>query len=832
MNLRTCTVREVQRRPARTLLTLLGTALGLATVVAVGLTVPTVRRGYRELFDAATGGTALEVTAAGLAPFDPAPIMEAAEGVTGVEDVEPRIRAAAGVVGRAGSVTVPLLGITSGRQAALGRMRRGEAMAGEGDALLDDALATTLGLEPGELFRLWTSAGLNELRLSGTVAPRGATGAGGLLVVSLDTAGRLAALPPGQVNCLRVAVADGTAVEPVRSRLAETMPAGLTVHPPGSGGAQARATLLAAEQGLFALCAVALVTAGFVIFNTFLLNLGERRGQLALLKTLGATGGQVFRLLLGEALLLGVAGTVAGCLLGAALAVVLLRTMERFLGVALPGIEPAGGPFLLAGLLGPLTPLVAACLPAWQVSRRPPLKALTGSSQMREAGPWRFGAAGALLLVPGLILAVGVCRGAFAAHLCPSVLPLALVLLLAGGALAVGLLLGPFFRLLRFVPLGLVGGLALQQLDRHRGRTALTAGVLFLALAVAVGFGQSLRGILDDLHSWYRKTIVADFLVRGAMPDTSFTLAVAVPDALAGELAALEGVAEVDRIAFLSAEAAGRDVLVLARTFRRGGPLPLDLHEGDPEEVRSGLLRGEAVLGTGLAGQLGLHAGDSIALSTPGGPVPLRVAGTAVEFAGGGAALYLEWAAAARLLAVPGPHVLLVSARPGAARALEGPLKAFCARRRLLVQVNAELREQIEASLHRVTGAIWALLGLIFLVASLGIVNTLHMNIQDQMRTFALLRALGLKGGEVGRLVLSEALLLGGLTLLPGALAGVGLAFVISRGSAAASGMAITFRLDGPAIAGACGIALASALLAALAPARRAARLCVVEALG
>ena len=62
--------------------------------------------------------------------------------------------------------------------------------------------------------------------------------------------------------------------------------------------------------------------------------------------------------------------------------------------------------------------------------------------------------------------------------------------------------------------------------------------------------------------------------------------------------------------------------------------------------------------------------------------------------------------------------------------------------------------------------------------------------------------------------------------------AGVGLAFGISRGSAAASGMAISFHLDGPVVAGACGIALASALLAALAPARRAARLCVVGALG
>jgi putative ABC transport system permease protein len=653
-----------------------------------------------------------------------------------------------------------------------------------------------------------------------------------VLVVSLGTARRLFALLPGQVNCLRVIVEEGATGEAVQAHLAEALPAGLTVHPPSANGARARATLLAAEQGLFALCAMALVTAGFVIFNTFLLNLGERRGQLALLKTLGATKAQVFRLVLGEALLLGIAGTLAGCLLGTTLATVLLRTMERFLGVALPGIQLTASPFLLAALLGPLTPLAAACLPAWQASRRPPLEALACSAGQCELCPWCVGTVGALLLVGGLVLAVGLCQGSFAGTLCQAVLPLALVLLLGGGALAVGLFLGPCFRLLRAAPLGLVGGLALQQLDRHRARTGLTAGVLFLALAVAVGFGLSLRGILNDLQTWYRKTIVADFLVRGSMPDTSFTLAVAMPDSLVEDLAALKDVVAVDRLAFLPAEGNGHDVLVLARTFHPTGPLPLDLHEGEPEQVRQGLLRGEVVLGTGLAAQLRLHAGDTFTLTTPTGPVPLRIAGTASEFACGGAALYLEWSAASKLLAMQGAHIFLVTARPGAARALEGPLKDFCARRQLLQQANAELRDIIETSLHRVTGAIWALLALVFVVASLGIVNTLQMNIQDQMRTFALLRALGLKGSQVGRLVLGQALLLAGLILLPGALAGIGLAFVISKGSAAASGMPISFRIDGPVIAGACLIALGSALLAALLPARKAARLHVIGALG
>jgi putative ABC transport system permease protein len=106
------------------------------------------------------------------------------------------------------------------------------------------------------------------------------------------------------------------------------------------------------------------------------------------------------------------------------------------------------------------------------------------------------------------------------------------------------------------------------------------------------------------------------------------------------------------------------------------------------------------------------------------------------------------------------------------------------------------------------------------------------MNIQEQMKTFAVLRSLGMKSGQVVRLVLSQALFLGLLTLLPGSLAGVGLAWLISNGSSSLAGAPMTFRLDPVVVAGACSLAVASAMLAALVPARHAVRMPVLDALG
>src|SRR5205807_9533237 len=135
---------------------------------------------------------------------------------------------------------------------------------------------------------------------------------GGVLVVPLATARRLLGMAD-RVHRLEVLLAEGADPHRVAAEVARRLPAGLTARPPGGRDALARAALLPAEQGLEALGVMALVAAAFVILNTFLLNLGQRRAQFATLRALGATPGQVTRLLLREAALLGAAGTLAGC---------------------------------------------------------------------------------------------------------------------------------------------------------------------------------------------------------------------------------------------------------------------------------------------------------------------------------------------------------------------------------------------------------------------------------------------------------------------------------------------------------------------------------------
>jgi putative ABC transport system permease protein len=831
MNLWTYNLRELQRRPGRMLLTLLGIALGLATVVATRLTVRTVDRAYRDLFEGLSGRPALEVTAKGQGGFE-ANSVSGLESVPGVKAVVPRIQSAAALVSASDSVAVPVLGLDP-RGAGIGDwpVRDGRPLASDSDALLDPGLAASLHLRPGQSLEIWAPAGSMQLRLCGIFQPRGASAAtGGQMIVSLACAQRLFNLPQ-RVNSIQVILTDDADPAIVQAALAPRLPSGLIVQPPGMRGELARSTMLAAEQGLSALSLVALLAATFVILNTFLLNLGERRKQMAILRSLGASRMQVLRLLLRETFLLGVVGAVAGCAGGVALAVGLNLLMQKFLGITLPRLKLSVEPFLLAALLGPGASVAAACLPAWRASRRPPLaELLPRRSQDEEVLSPRVWQLGLLLLGLGIGMEIALGRGWFSETANRFLLAPALTLLLVGSVLALPLVVNPLLHLLGFLPLGLEGRFAVQQLSRHRGRTSLTSGVLFLALVVAIAFGQALRTTLRDLQHWYRQTIVADFLVRGAMPDSSFTLAPALPETLAPEIRR-SGAAAVDFISFLPAEIEDRQVLVLARTFAPDRPLPLDLHKGDETHVRRGLLAGEAVLGTGLAQRLGLHRGDILKLTTSEGVRELRVAGTAVEYAGGGLAVYLEWETARKLLDLPGVHVFLVSARSGEVAALASSLRDFCERHHLLLQSNADLRALIEGMLSRVSGALWGLMILAFAVASLGIVNTLTMNVHDQTREFGVLRALGLKRGQVGKVVLAQAVLLAGISLLPGALAGAGMAYAINRASAAWTGSPAPFEIDLILIFGACVLALVMAALAALAPARQAVRLSVATAI-
>ena len=832
-------LRSLRRRPVRTAVTLSGTVIGVAAILAIMISIRTTRHTYTEMFDRVAGRAALEVHADGLGNFDPRPF-EWLGSVSGVASVVPLVQRPAALLRPGGPLLVMTLGIDPARDAVARpvRLASGRPLDSGAEALLEQSFARSHEIRTGDDVSLITRLGPTSCRVVGLLESEGvaAFNGGAVVFLPLDLARRAFGVPAQHVNALQIVLQESAHAATVRDTIRERLPAGHTVDEPLARGALGQEVLAGTEQGLAVLSLVSLVAGAFVILNTFLMSLHERRREFALLRTLGATRRQLTRWLLAEALLLGGLGTVVGLLAGVVLAVGMNAAIGEGLGLTLPSLRWSVGPFLVAGALGPLMALAATVLPARMASREPPLEGLVDHNRYRPATLRRWPAVvGAVLAAVCVGIEIGYVNDAFAPALRDALLAPAMMLFLIGSVLLFPLLLPGLARLSRWFPgrlLGTEGMLALRQLVRHPQRSVLTVGVLYTAIVVAIGMGNSLLNNVDDVRDWFGRTLTADYYLRGAFPDRGVILAPIVPADAEAAVAELGGVAHVEPVSFLRARTGNGDpLLVLARRFPADGPLPIDLADGDPTNTLAALLSGEAVIGTVLARRLGLAPGDRLEIATPTGPRAVRIAATATMYTVGGIAITMHWPHASALLGNDEVHVLAVYAHPEQRTALAQRLATVAAEHGLAVQSLAEFRTLVDDVMEQIVGSLWGLIALVFVVASLGVVNTLTMNVLDQVREIGVLRAIAMRRSQVARLIIAQALHLSAMSFLPGLVIGVLLAYLMSLANEPVSGYAVDFRLEPGLVATCLGVAVIVSLLAALIPARRAARLEITRAL-
>ncbi|MBI4880818.1 MAG: FtsX-like permease family protein [Planctomycetes bacterium] len=833
MTLSYLVLREVRRRPGRTTLTFFGIALGVAAAVSVALTTTATRRLYRDMFETLTGRAALEVVAEGFVGFAAA-VASDIEKIDGVRGVFPIIQAPAALLTDQGTAPVLVLGIDPARDREVRDIKlRAGAYLDERDGILIEApFALAQGLEPGDAVRLLGPGGFMATEVAGLLDPTGVGMFQGGSVVFLERrrAAQLLGLDD-QVNCLQLVLEDGAAVDEVETRVAAVLPAGQRVQAPASRGRLARDSLLSTEQGLASLSIISLIAGAFIVLNTFHMNLAERRRQLAVLRAIGVTRRQVMGLLLREALLLGTAGTLVGLVLGVLFSFGMTRGMGDLLLMDLPGLQVTWEPLLTGLIVGIGTTLAATYLPARQAGRREPLEELC-SHRRTDVGarPGPSVWVGVLLLAICAVVTTGFLCGWMPVDLITPTMAATLI----GFVLILPLFLTPLLFLARrvLVPLfGVEGEVGLRILERQRGRTALTAGVLFVALIANVGSGSSIRASVRDLDEYFERTIVADYLVRSAMPDIGLLSAPAMPEDLDQEIARLPGAQSVEKLRFLPARVGDQPVIVMARTVAPDLPVHLDLHNVAPDEARARLRSGEVIAGTALIQRLGLEVGGTLTLATPSGDREVRIGGATTEYTAGGVILYMEWAAAQELLGVKGVDVFSIGAAGGKAAALEAPLRAFCDQRGLLLQSNADLRAAVDQMVRSILVSDWVILALVFVVASLGIINTLAMNVLEQTRELGTLRALGMLRRQLRRIVLSQALGLACVSIVPGLLVGLLVGYLMNLATLSLLGQPVEFRVDWVLLAVCLVVAVAVSLAAAFFPARRAAGLEVAVAL-
>lgn len=576
------------------------------------------------------------------------------------------------------------------------------------------------------------------------------------------------------------------------------------------------------NTALLAFAGVALFVGAFLIVNTFTIIVAQRTREFALLRAVGASAGQVRSAVVVEAVVVGLVSSTLGLLGGIGFAQ-LLRLVFDAIGFGFPdgGVVVAPRTIVAAYVIGVGITAVAAIAPARRAASVAPVEALRGSGaqdpevvgRMRTLGGVGFAALGLALLAFGL---VGGTSQAAA--------------LVGAGAAALFLgvsLLAPYLSLPMATALGVVsrrrgvaGTLARNNARRNPKRTASTASALMIGVALVTFVSVFSSSAIASVDRVFEEQLSADFLLSSE----SFG---PVPLSVAADLRDREEVADV-----ASQRGVGPIRLESGdETNLTGVTLPAMLANADLQELTGDLATlggGEVFVKEGEAQRRGLAMGDTVTFDTPQvQDVTLTVAGTFRD-EGDFASDYLvttdQWD---EVLSGPDSAVfarVADGAEADEARAaIEEVLTAYPG---IQVQDQSDLREMVRSQVDQLLNLLIGLLMLAVVIALIGIVNTLALSIFERTREIGLLRAVGMTRPQVRTMIRWEAV----IVAVFGAVLGVAVGAFL--GWAMVTAVPDLPVLEFPAGRMVVYVVLAglAGVVAAILPARRAARLDVLEA--
>jgi len=577
--------------------------------------------------------------------------------------------------------------------------------------------------------------------------------------------------------------------------------------------------------------AFSLLVALFIVSNTFLISVTQRRRQLGIMRAIGATRRQIGLLVYGEALLLGAVGSMFGCGIGWGVSHYLVGAMGTLYSTTLPPIEFHASSFVFAATLGIAISLLGAALPARKARHLSPLEAMREVLPEEIEGVLRWYVLGGAGLT---ILALAQMTACMLGWLPPINVVWSAVLLLVGLVMLLPLVLSSLTSLVAGLlrPWSSVESrLAQRQLLRHRARTTLTTGVVFIAISTGVGLATAVTDNVQDVKDWYHKAIVADFFVRAMAPDMATGLAADLPDALDAKIRQVPGIRSIEAARFVSAKAAGQTAVLIVRDFDKSHQLEFDIEHADLNAVRNQLLQGEVIVGSVLAQQADLKAGDEIPLELGDSTRKFRVAAVADDYQAGGLTVYIERSVAKRLLGIQGVDAYIIKADHANLEQVRRGLQKLCNQYGLLLQSFSDIQHKIDVMMSGVVAGLWGMVVLGLAVAGFGVANTLTMTVLEQTRELGLLRIVAMTRRQVRKTILAQALMMGLLALVPGIIAGVGVAYMISWATLPMIGHPVPFNIHPPLLLGSLLVGMLTMIAAAWLPAERAARLALPLAL-
>ena len=708
-----------------------------------------------------------------------------------------------------------------------------------GEIVLVKDFAEQEEIELGKFIRLITPVGKQRLRVVGLIAKEGAgrINNGAIGFVPIDVAQNMFDRS-GEIDQIDIIASEDyqslETLDVLKAMLQERTGANYTVIYPASQGKRMTQMLTSYQIGLNFMSGIALFVGAFLIYNVFSMTVVERTREFGMLRTVGMTRQQVTFLVLSESILLGIIGSGLGVLLGLLLSVGLTRLMSVMLAQDLSISGLPAEYFLVSVSVGFIMTVLAALIPSVQAGRISPLEAIRVRSKSKE--PWLIRKGwipGLVLLILSTIILV---LDPFAYDVQFRLGSMTVFTLFIGVALLIPGLL-PHWEKISRPFLGLFyrasGQLGSRNIRRSRLRSTLTVGALMIGVTMIVIIDGMTGAFKVDLEQWIGAYLGGDLFLGSEIE---------LEDGLWDRVESIPGVEAASPVRYF--EVAWRQDANIDETLTFMAVEPLAYSQvtdfvfsdnrTDTVSAISQLSNGNAIfVSSVVAEKYDIEPGDTMLLKTRRGFVDFTVAAVIVDFYNQGMTLTGSWSDMQRLFRLDDASSIMVRVQDGfAIDEVKTRIESVFGRRyELNIISNQELKTRIDSLMGQAFSMFDMLAMIAVIVASLGVINTLTMNVLERIREIGMLRSIGFTRLQTVLMILAEAGLMGMIGGILGIVFGLVLSRIFLASMMAMSGYSLTYRV--PLFGMIYGIILALIIsqIAAVLPARRASRMAILDAI-
>ncbi len=847
-------IRGLLGRRLRTALTALAIVLGVAMISGTYVLTDSIGHAFDRIFSDIRAGSSAVIS--GKAAFDVSEgggvaeptfdesLLDEVRALPDVAEAEGSVDSdATQFIGKSGKAVVyggaPNLGfsIANGESRFNPLTLVQGAWPGPGQVVVDESTAGKEGFEVGGTVGVQAEGPIERLQVSGIVQFSSGLSLGGATLAGFDlpTAQRLFG-KVGKLDEIAVAAKSGVSDEQLAMEIQAILPEGTQVK---TGAEQARADAAQTSefitflQGfLLAFGGIALFVGAFVIANSLSITIAQRTRELATLRIVGASRKQILGSIVVEALVVGVVASVIGLFLGLLLAKGLFRLFDA-VGFTLPntGLVFESRTVVVALTAGIVVTLVASLRPAIRATRVPPIAAVREGATLPPGRFARFrGLGAALLAVAGF---AALLYGLFGSGLDTTQIlvwmGVGALLVFLGVALFAARLVRPLAWALGW-PATRIGGaaglLARDNARRNPQRTGSTAAALMIGLALvtlvatlAAGIVQTFRGAVDDL--W--KESESDYAI------TALNNFSPIPVAAADAAAKAPGVEAVMNVRTGEVLALGKPIFATA-VDPTGRELIILKWKDGSQDVFAELGQDGAFVDDGYAEKHDLTVGSLVGMTFPNGETGLFTVKGIFEPPTGGSpfgSVTISTQAWDERVENPRNLYSFVAMKGDVTdantAALDDALAGFPNAK---VQTREEFIDNQISGLNSILNILFVLLALSVVVSFFGIVNTLVLTVFERTREIGMLRAIGMTRRQVRRMIRHESI----ITALIGAAIGIVLGIVLAALLIARVDF-IDFTFPVVQVVIFVLAAILVGVVAAILPARRAAKLNPLEAI-